>query len=285
MTTINPLLYVFFIISGISFLFGIFGIVLLLTLRQKKPSDMMLAHLTLCDMMNAVGNTAMVISFLRGTFRKQRVILRAVTFSTAIPQFLSLVIITIDRILAVNLVFRYRLVVTNKRLAYVLVSVWVLGVAYGGGVCWLPPSSGVQKHVILGLCIAAVLVFIVSYAYIIIKVHMARKAFSTAGQRSRQSRFNYRIPLTIILTYILLVVATNLSLEFDGVKITAWHWIAWNLNTLADTMTYVFGSARIRSRLTSWGRNSRRSRSTIGGSTARESGHDIQLSVIESKQQ
>ena len=198
-------------------------------------------------------------------------------------QYLPLSIINIDRILAVNLVFRYRLVVTNKRLAYVLVSVWVLGVAYGGGVCWLPPSSGVQKHVILGLCIAAVLVFIVSYAYIIIKVHMARKAFSTAGQRSQQSRFNYRIPLTIILTYILLVVATNLSLEFNAVKkVTVWHWIAWNLNNLADTMTYVFGSARIRS---SWGRNSRRSRSTISRSTAREGGHDIQLSVIESKQQ
>ena len=124
--------------------------------------------------------------------------------------------------------------------------------------------------VILGLCIADVQVFIVSCTYFVIKVHMTRKAFSTADQRSLQNFFNFRIPFTIILTYIFLVVAANPSLEFNRVKTTALHWIAWNLNTLVDTMTYVFGSARIRLRLISWGRNLTRSQSTICGSTALE---------------
>lgn len=254
MANINPLWYVFFIESGIGFIFGILGLTLLLTTRQKKPSDMMLAHLTVCDIIYIAVRTVLVISILKGTFQEHRLIFRAVSFGTLIPQVMSLVIITIDRILAVNLLVRYKLVVTNKRLLVVLVCVWIFSAAYG--VSFWFSKSIVYAFVALGLSTAVVLFFIVSYTYIIIKVHMTRRRTSTAGRCNQQSRFNYWIPFTIILTYVLFIVATDLSLVFTGFKFTAWHFIAWNLNPLADTITYVFGSARMRSRMRNRGRHS-----------------------------
>lgn len=235
--------YIFVIEAAITLLLGVFGLVLLLTAEEKKPSDMMLAHLTVCNMLNVTMYMALSIFNSFGEDDKLNHILIDLTFAIYIPHVLTLVIITIDRILAVHLVLRYRSVVTNGRLKLVLTLVWILGAVYG------VLSSLFENLKYVSLCLSAIVVmfFIVSYLFIIFKVQTAKKNMPTVRHKSR---FKYWIPLTIIVTYTLLVVATDISviiIKTENIKL--WHYIAWSLNALIDTLTYLFGSAQIKSRI------------------------------------
>ena len=236
---------IFFVEAALSLILGIFGLVKLLKSKKKKPSNMMLAHLTMCNMLCVIVYIGVVTLTIVGiTFENQRSewVLTAIFFALYIPNVMSLVIITLDRILAINLVLRYRLVVTNKRLFAVLVCVWILSAVYGVS-CWFLKSD-TYLIVLFIFSLVVVIFFVCSYIYIIVKVKVARKELATSGQRNRQSRLNYWVPFTIILTYFLFVVATDLSVVYLN-NITIWHIIVWSLNTIADTLTYVIGSARI----------------------------------------
>ena len=241
---------IFFIEAALSLLLGILGLVKLLKPKKKKPSNMMLVHLTICNLLCVIVYIGVVTLTIVGiTFEDQRseLVLTAIVFALYIPNVMSLVIITIDRILAINLVLRYRLVVTNKRLFAVLACVWIIGAVYAVSFWFL--KSDIYLSVSLIFSLAVVIFFIFSYVYIVIKVKVARRELATSGQRNRQSRLNYWVPFTIILTYIVFVVATDLSVVYLN-NMTIWHFIVWSLNPIADTLTYVIGSAGVRSWIT-----------------------------------
>ena len=233
---------IFFLETALSLLSGILGLVKLLKPKKKKPSHMMLAHLTICNMMCVIVYIGLVTLNIVGvTFEDQKSewVLNAIAFAVYVPHVMSLVIITIDRILAINLVFRYKLVVTNKRLFAVLVCVWIISAVYGVS-CWVLKSD-IYLNVFFIFSLVVVIFLILSYTYIIITVKVARRALATSGQSNRQNRLNYWIPFKIILTYILFVAATDLSVVYLN-NITIWHFIVWSLNPIADTLTYVIGS-------------------------------------------
>ena len=218
---------IFVIETVLCFLLGTLGVALLLKPGDNKPSDVMLAHLTLCDMLNIAVNLVVEIMYTNKMLSNQAtLIMEGIGYAFLLPHLMTLVIITVDRILAINLVFRYRLVVTNKRLTILLVIVWILSAVYGTSYYFV--RSKYYKKVLFSLSLVVVVFFIVSYTYIIIKVRRTRKALSSAGQTNRQSRFNYWIPFTIILTYILFVVVTDLTLVFN-VRMSIWHFLVWDL--------------------------------------------------------
>ena len=280
MADINVLWYIFFIEAAITIILGIIGLFLLLMRQDKKPSDIMLAHLTICNILNVGNMVAMVITTLAGV-RSTMWIFSLSGFLLYLPHPLTLVVITIDRILAIKLVLRYRMVVTNKILTVGLVCVWLLAVAYA------VPSYFVKmmySH-IMPLCLSAanVIFFIVSYTYIIVKVHFMRKSLSKTGQRNNHSRFNYSVPLIIVLTYILFAVTTDITLLFIGVmNVTPWHFIGWTLNSLADTLTYVLSSPQIRSKIKIGKReqSSMRDGAKHNGELQEESENRIKMAVI-----
>ena len=241
MAHINCVWYIFFVVAAISLLLGIFGLVLLLREQVRKPSDMMLAHLTLCNMLIVMMYIALVSTFL---FGGKLNLIRDILLAIYVPHVLTLVIITIDRVIAVQFVFRYRIIVTNTKLKGVLAFVWLLGAIYGSILYF------VRISILVPLCLSAVVVFFfaVSYIFIIVKVCRSKKAISTTGKSIGQGRINYWVPLTIITTYTLLVVATDISVMIVK-EPTPWHYIAWCSNAIVDTLTYVFGSTQIRSRI------------------------------------
>ena len=269
-------------------LLGILGLVLLMKGQQKKPSEIMLAHLTICNILTVCQLVATVVisNFIRAVNTvKTMWILSATQFLIHVPLVVTLIIITVDRILAINLVLKYRLVVTNKRLALVLFCAWLLGVLYGGSTYFV--QSMVYFFVSLSASAAVVLFLIVSYLYIIIKVRVMRRGISSTGQSNRHSRFNYTIPLTITLTYILFAVVPDITLQFSGsMNVSPWHYIAWTLNSLADTLTYIIGSPRIRSRLKRGrGSSNRMQSSSVRGSVQgkENEGRNVEMAVVQNR--
>ena len=244
MAHINYMWCIFFVVAASSLLLGIFGLFMLLRGRVKKPSDVMLAHLTVCNMLNVVMYMAPVTTYLLEANSELTKIVRDVLLAIYLPHVLTLVIITTDRILAVQLVFQYKIIVTNKKLRVMFAFVWVLGAMYG------VLSYFIEKSVYVSLCFSALVVFffVVSYIFIIVKVFKSKKAISTTGKSIGRGQLNYWIPFTIIVTYILLAVATDISVIIVH-EPTPWHYIAWCSNAMVDTLTYVFGSSQIRSRI------------------------------------
>ena len=274
MASSNILQYIFYIESSISILLGILGLFCLLTGPNKRPSDRMLAHLTVCNILS-VGlsipfehNKIKADYYIGGTVRGIYVLYA-----------LILIIIMVDRILAVSLILRYRVIVTHKRLSVTLLSAWILCIVCG--VLYHFFKSPLYDYVMFSFSPAVVLFFIASYTYIIIKVRTTRKVLSNADQLSRgQSSIKYWIPFTIILTYIFFQVTVDLIAAFSEFNVTTWHYILWTLNPTSDTLIYILGSSRLRSnmrkRLARIRRNIRKNKVQ-----ERRNGGDINMAAIQ----
>ena len=236
---------IFLIETSLCFLLGILGLILLFTSHKQKPSDLMLVHLTMCNMTIAAINIAYVVTIDKGKFKGSTMwFINSIGVTIYFPILITLIIITIDRILAVNLLIRYKIVVTNVRLAKVLVVVWLTSVGIGVS-CWFLKSV-LFMYVILCLSPVIAIFFIVSYTYIIIKVHKRRKIVSATKQNNHHKCFiNVWVPFTIVMTYLIFVVTTDITVICLE-EMNIWHFIVWNFNYILDTLTYILGSARIR---------------------------------------
>ena len=234
--------YIFLIESSVCILMGILGLVCLLQGLDKKPSDRILAHLTVCNIFSVV----MSIIF-EHDMEKATHYIGGVVRGIYILYALILIIIMIDRILAVSLILRYRVMVSNKRLTIALLCAWVLSFLFG--MSYHLFKSSLFDYVLFSLSAIVVLFFIASYTYIIIKIRIKRKVLLNTGHRSKESSINYWVPFIIILSYILFQVAVDLSVAFSGLHPTTWHYILWNINSVVDTLTYILGSSRVRSNM------------------------------------
>ena len=240
MASTSILQYIFYIESSIGILLGILGLFCLLKGPNKRPSDRTLAHLTVCNILSV----GMSIPF-EHNMEKANYYIGGAVRGIYVLYALILIIIMVDRILAVSLILRYRVIVTHRRLTIALLSAWIISTICGSSYHFI--ESPVYDYVIFSFSPAVVLFFIASYTYIIIKVRITKKVLSNADQRSRgQSSINYWIPFTIILTYIFFQVAIDLIVAFSGFNVTTWHYILWTLNPTSDTLIYILGSSRLR---------------------------------------
>ena len=223
------------------------GIYLLVTQKRKSISHFLLIHLSCIEVFFVVFDityhTRAVLLTNKLSFPADYKWKSSVTLVCFVAQYMAVTLLTLDRVLAIKLTFRYHVIITKAKLVAVLLLTWcicLMHIAY-----YLLTR---KHHIYMFWHSFLALVIIVSYAYIIISAKMSHKKAHEDEERVPRQKIKYKVPLLITGTIVCFYFIPEILLV-AGVKKTVWFYVVWYLNYLFDPAIYIFCSYRIRNRL------------------------------------
>ena len=246
--TTNASIVLWLTVAIASFIFQCVGCYLLITQKDKKVMHYLLLHL---------GGTELAIVVWDG-FHTTRYIILKMDLSKLIKlhqtgliilllaQMISIILITLDRTLAVKLTIKYRVVVTKQRLLAILVFSWVLCSSHG--VVVYHSSHQVLNKILSAWEIFVAVVIFIGYTYIVVIVQCRSRNLSEDNQQIRRPKLKLTIPGLIVTTFIVLCLIPDLLLAI-GIKFSLWILSSFYFNFITDSLIYIFGTGRIRSRV------------------------------------
>ena len=189
--------------------------------------------------------------------------LRSICFMMYFVIYFTMLFMTLDRLMAVVLSFKYQLYWRVGRTKKVLATIWFVGFMLGFCLCVIlvNTSDNYIKSVLFPAFafsqLVSSIIFVVTafstYATIFWKnrksTNSLRRSGASNGNGQRYSRFRYRIPTLIILTFAI----------FNSVPLlmwfTSWSWlmsrVPFALGYMADALIYIFLQPKIRRELLS----------------------------------
>ena len=241
-------LVVFWIIEGLTgVILNILGLYLLLTDKRVKVHHLILIHLSGFDFLYLTLEVAYHSSvlILYGDVSTRHMLKKIATTFLLVGQYQIITLLTIDRVLAVALTVQYKALVTRRRAAYIFTVVWM--------VCWahIPYSYFTGKTMLTTVWTLSVLAFIVvSYVYIALKMRIYHRSFQRELSNSSVTKamtLKHRIPLLIVISFIVFICVPNLLWSFVGVS--PWYYGVRFLNYTLDPLVYILGCPRHRNRV------------------------------------
>ena len=163
-----------------------------------------------------------------------------------LAQMISIILITLDRTLAVKLTIKYRVVVTKQRLLAILLFSWILCSSHGVVVYY--SSHEVLNKILSAWEIFVAVVIFIGYTYIVVIVQCRSRNLSEDNQQIRRPKLKLTIPGLIVTTFIVLCLIPDLLLAI-GIKFSLWILSSFYFNFITDSLIYIFGTGRIRSRV------------------------------------
>ena len=154
--------------------------------------------------------------------------------------YLSVLCITIDRVLSVGLSFRYRAYVTKRKFYLLVLVMWIISMCMGA-VSFLTT----RRHLLIfWICfdIISAITIVAGYSYIIYTVHSQRRRFAPNCPRTR--RFRYQVPLCIGVTFFCLWLVPDLILNINSNLYCVWILVLWHANIMFDPLVYVLYSKK-----------------------------------------
>ena len=208
---------------------------LLLKKREKKVSDKLVMHLCFSELLIIIWHliTRSLVWFAK--ISQAPTVRKIGGQLTTSLLYESIICISLDRLLAASLVFRYKLIVTKGRLIIVVIFVWIFAVissvlcvfmSYNTTRIWLFWSSLTMVSII------------VSYSYIFIVLLKARSRVQ--NHSSQANVFNYQVPLAIAIFFILSNFIPCLVILVDGKLFNIWVLVTLYSNGLFDPLVYVY---------------------------------------------
>ena len=243
-----------FIIAIASLILLCTGCYLLISEKNKKAIDYLLIHLCCVELVALVwdGTKTIGLFFLEVKPEVKSTVLeiyKVGSVSLVVGQLMSIIFLTVDRVLAVKLTFRYRVVVTKRKILILFVFCWIFCFLHG-----LITYFFLISVYNLVLNIWGIITFIViffGYGYIIIVVHMTNRELAVNNQVSQRRNVKLIVPAGIVITFVLLVVIPDWILEI-GVPYSPWFLCSFHANYLCDSLIYILGSGRIKQRFYRW---------------------------------
>ena len=228
---------------------NISGLYLLATAKKKKIMILLMIHLTCmelsCTLFWTIEETYHYL-FKEWPIADSKPIVIAPMTATC----LTLAAITLERVLAVLLSIRFRLIVTKKRLALVLACIWL--VSLSTVVVLKFYRKDIYNHILLILDLQLIAIYVGSYTYILITVKRRRQEFiSTNGGPSR-NRLNLKVPFLLVLTLVCFWFIPDLILVAGIIKERPnWYTSIVYLNYISDPLIYLFGIPECKKRMKS----------------------------------
>ena len=145
--------------------------------------------------------------------------------------------ITIDRIQAVRLTYRYRVVMRKRVFLFMLVYIWSISCSAGIFYYFTSKRALVISWAFWDCLVAMVIV--IGYSYIIIAVRRQKRRVSANTASVLSPQFKYRIPLLISVTFILFFCITDWVILVHQEFYSIWIVVIWYLNLICDPLTYV----------------------------------------------
>ena len=238
---INPmsLTYIFLTEIIIVLLLKITGLILLSTAKPRRPADFILINLICTEGLLLISHACLwwdVPPILEN--RIETVIPWAAYYQT-------LCMIMLDRVLSVRLHIRYRILVTKRRIMLALLCVWLISILHIVPSMWLRNAHLITFVAWGGI---VVLVFIIGYTYIMLAIKGRTKNLSSTLGTATQQNPKYKIPVFIVLSFLLLYLIP-MTVYFGWRKHLKLFIIIGELNFIADQITYILGSGRIRKKI------------------------------------
>ena len=184
--------------------------------NMKETQKVLLAHLSISDTLNAI--TALTGSLVIEQYYKkgQTHAFKALAAHCIWTSSEALIIITIDRVIATAMPFRYKTIVTKRRLIVFIIAIWVITLTSMIVLMKTKDISKVNEFLFLITSPTEVIIF-VSYAYILFKVRKSRKK-STAGASSSSTRRGKKMIVVsscIVLSFTIFVAIPDIILYFS----------------------------------------------------------------------
>ena len=148
----------------------------------------------------------------------------------------SVMLITLDRVLAVYLVFKYKVLVTKKKLVIVFFMLWLVSLTTG----LVRYYTSVSRSTVWWFWNGAMIIVIVaSYLYIVISVYRRRRAMKRNNAQCTVPQLKFQIPLFIVCSFVLTLLTPDLVLAVYPELYSIWFQVIWSLNWISDPLFYV----------------------------------------------
>ena len=219
------------------------GLFLKIAQKERNAQDCILIHLSPCE----------CLSIIWDMIYYKQTILMTEEMSTSnyvgilviwVAIFLSIAILTIDRLIAIKLNIKYNSTITNKTVCFALALSCIIAllhiVTY-----WF--FDMMRQHYIFLIWEAGLLVIII-VTYIFIAV-VAKTSHDNFNGQSRQLK--YHVPVLIVISFVCFVSVPDVF-RAVGYDHQTWFALIYNINFITDALIYIFGSPKTRQPLSSY---------------------------------
>ena len=216
-----------------------YALVLIAKQRKKKVSDILVMHLCGCELVTMIFKYCINCLYYWNKIDKRSDTWYMPLYTALyVSVYQSVLLIVVDRVLAVYLVLKYKAVVTRKKVAIVYSVIWLVSTATGVTRYFIPYFI-FHSRVWLSLDSITTIIIASSYFYIAISVYRRRRALRRDTSHATAPQLNYQIPLFIICSFILTNPIPNFILMLHPKLYGIWFQVIWSLNWISDPLVYV----------------------------------------------
>ena len=211
---------------------------LMLFIKQKNigVSDLLVAHLCGCEFVSVITEyVTMTLYYWKQIDWKHNYIDGPIVLALFVMCYLSIVSITLDRVLVVLLALKYKMYVAKKKVVIVFCTIWFVSIGMG----LFHYFTDNEEEIYLFFDLTIIIVIITSYSYISIAVLVRRRAIRRNGSQSNSVNIRYQIPLCIVITFVVTIFVPDLILLVRPDFYSVWIEVIWTLNWISDPLAYV----------------------------------------------
>ena len=191
------------VVAVSALVFQCIGCYFLYSNKNKKVMDFLLLHLCCTELVILFWDSAFTIRYIvwgkdPSTYFD---IYSVGTIALFVSQMLSLILVTLDRVLAVKLTIKYRVVVTKGRILILFPFCWALCIVHGIVIYY-------TKFIVFKVVLSTweIIVFVVifaGYGYIILVVQDRNRKFAASDQRAQRANVKLAVPTLVVVTFVL----------------------------------------------------------------------------------
>ena len=210
--------------------------------REKSVADLLILHLLITEFLAVIWNIAHCFHSLFTIkwiyFIIHKIVIATITFA-AMQQ---IVCITVDRVLAVALNLKYRVLVNKFHVIPVSVTTWLIASLCGIVGNYMMNANEYQMMWLIWITLITVLI-IVSYMYIIAAVHKQRNRIGPSNVTNSHQGIKYQVPLLISSSLIIFNIVPDVLIYSNVIGFhNKWMAILYLTSAIFDPLVYVLHS-------------------------------------------
>ncbi len=244
---------IFFTLFPISF--NALGIYLIFSTKSMSNSKFLLINLASSEILLCGSQMAYYsASLIPGSKERELPIAYKIALMCAFYYYLSMFLMTIDRLVAILFPLKYRVTVTKTRLFRMVLAIWFLALVLEVSLFLSKSWSGlVGSYFWVSLDVTYFILFCVTYGLILFRIKSRRRFENnlpeTATERRHRFAINrerkfFKIVALIIVSFIILIMIPNIVHRYidsaPNELLKAFISLVWVCSFIADPIIYIF---------------------------------------------
>ncbi len=245
----GTILYISIVLFIVSLLLNCLGVHLLTAIKPVSNSKVILCNLAVTEILLCVTEIAF-------NLEPANLFVRALLGVVWLAYYSSILFLTIDRLIAIRLPLKYRVVITKKRLKLAIGTAWTLAMMFGTSFYFVSGWSFLfWKYASIVLDVTFIALCVLTYGYIFVKIFLRRR-FDDNGQETNDGRRQrliinrerkfVKIAGLIVFSFVLLALVPDIILYQYG---SNWVGIFLPVGIITDPVIYIFLQDDLRSLL------------------------------------